>query len=235
MLCWHLLTKEKDYVWARSSLVAHKMRAMELQAGKPQKKGNSRGLASAYNVKELRNRERRVAEQAEKGYEHLSGLALAPAKGHGARAPQAGKARMRLPGGALSRCAAFATRSPALLKNTTAASKALVDRIRRVQLGAMLLREGHVGEDVRLGIIHNGCELRHLRPDLIGDRTPLNTGGLGRLLDECGGDEGGDDSSSALAGMRQHVPHEVHAAALPGRRQNLGDGSLQAHAGRGLH
>jgi transposase len=66
VLCWHLLTKEKDYLWARSSLVAHKMRAMELQAGKPQKKGNSRGLAYAYNVKELRNREMRVAEQAEK-------------------------------------------------------------------------------------------------------------------------------------------------------------------------
>jgi transposase len=71
VLCWHLLTKEKDYLWARPSLVAHKMRAMELQAGKPQKKGNSRGLAYAYNVKELRNRETRVAEQAEKGYEHF--------------------------------------------------------------------------------------------------------------------------------------------------------------------
>ena len=71
VLCWHLLTKVKDYLWARPSLVAHKMRAMELQAGKPQKKGNSRGLAYAYNVKELRNRETRVAEQAEKGYEHF--------------------------------------------------------------------------------------------------------------------------------------------------------------------
>jgi transposase len=71
VLVWHMLTKETDYFWARPSLVAHKMRGMELQAGKPQKKGNSRGPAYAYNVKELRNREMRVAEQAQKSYEHF--------------------------------------------------------------------------------------------------------------------------------------------------------------------
>nr|WP_245501929.1 IS110 family transposase [Mesorhizobium sp. M2A.F.Ca.ET.039.01.1.1] len=41
VLCWHLLTKEEDYLWARPSLVAHKVRSMELQAGKPQKKGRA--------------------------------------------------------------------------------------------------------------------------------------------------------------------------------------------------
>ena len=71
VLVWHMLTKETDYLWARPSLVAHKMRGMELQAGKPQKKGNSRGPAYAYNVKELRNREMRVAEQAQKSYQHF--------------------------------------------------------------------------------------------------------------------------------------------------------------------
>jgi transposase len=71
VLCWHMLTKQGDYLWARSSLVAHKMRSMELQAGKPQKKGNRRGPTYAYNVKELRNQEMRVAEQAQKGYEHF--------------------------------------------------------------------------------------------------------------------------------------------------------------------
>lgn len=55
VLVWHMLTKEKDYLWARPSLVAHKMRGMELQAGKPQKKGNSRGPTYAYHVKELRH------------------------------------------------------------------------------------------------------------------------------------------------------------------------------------
>ena len=71
VLCWHMLTKEEDYLWARPSLLAHKRRALALQAGKPQKKGNSRGPAYAYNVKQLRNQEMRVAEQAEKGYEHF--------------------------------------------------------------------------------------------------------------------------------------------------------------------
>lgn len=71
VLCWHLLTKEEDYLWARPSLVAHMVCGMELQAGKPQKKGNSRGPAYAYKVRELRNQEMRVAEQAQKGYEHL--------------------------------------------------------------------------------------------------------------------------------------------------------------------
>jgi transposase len=71
VLCWHLLTKQEDYLWARPSLVAHKLRGMELQAGRPQKKGNSRGPAFAYNVRELRNQELRLAERAEKSYEHL--------------------------------------------------------------------------------------------------------------------------------------------------------------------
>lgn len=71
VLCWHMLTKEQDYLWARPSLVAHKRRAMELQAGRPQKKGSARGPAYTYNVKTLRTREARVAEQAEKGYEHF--------------------------------------------------------------------------------------------------------------------------------------------------------------------
>ncbi|RUW18942.1 IS110 family transposase, partial [Mesorhizobium sp. M4B.F.Ca.ET.013.02.1.1] len=70
VLVWHMLTKQEDYLWARSSLVAHKMRSLE-QAGKPQKKGNRRGPTYAYNVKELRNQEMRVAEQAQKGYEHF--------------------------------------------------------------------------------------------------------------------------------------------------------------------
>ena len=91
VLVWHMLTKETDYLWARPSLVAHKMRGMELQAGKPQKKGNSRGPAYAYNVKELRNREMRVAEQAQKSYQHfVEAWRPRPPKGH------RGQARERL-------------------------------------------------------------------------------------------------------------------------------------------
>jgi transposase len=93
VLCWHMLMKETDYLWARPSLVAHKRRGMELQAGRPQAKGNSRGPAYAYNVKELRNQEMRVAEQAQKSYEHfVDAWRPRPVKGKGARAPQSGKA-----------------------------------------------------------------------------------------------------------------------------------------------
>jgi len=71
VLVWHMLTKEKDYLWARPSLVAHKMRGMELQAGKPQRKGNSRGPTYAYHVKELRNQEMNIAKKAQASYEHF--------------------------------------------------------------------------------------------------------------------------------------------------------------------
>jgi hypothetical protein len=73
VLCWHLLTKEADYLWARPALVANKLRSMKLQAGMPAKKGNKRGPAYAYNVKELRERETEVARQAERAYEHFVG------------------------------------------------------------------------------------------------------------------------------------------------------------------
>jgi hypothetical protein len=92
----------------------------------------------------------------------------------------------------------------------------------------VLLGEGHVGQHVRFGVVENGGELRDLRPDLVGDGPPLGAGGLGRLLREGSSDEGGDDAAAALAGMRQHLPHEVHAAALPGGTENLRDGGLDA-------
>jgi transposase len=71
VLVWHLLTKEADYLWARPALVAQKVRALELQAGRPARKGNRRGTTYAYNVKELRDREKAIAEQAERAYEQL--------------------------------------------------------------------------------------------------------------------------------------------------------------------
>ena len=64
VLCWHVLTKEQDYLWARPALVANKMRALQLQAGLPQKKGNQRRPAYAYNVKALRGQELTLAQQA---------------------------------------------------------------------------------------------------------------------------------------------------------------------------
>ncbi|WP_353820428.1 hypothetical protein [Mesorhizobium sp.] len=55
-----MLTKEQDYFWVRPALVAAKQRQLALMAGAP----NERGAAYAYNVKELRNREKAAAENA---------------------------------------------------------------------------------------------------------------------------------------------------------------------------
>jgi transposase len=71
VLCWHLLTKDADYQWARPALVANKLRAMELQAGQPARKGNKRGSAYTYNIKELRDREIDLARHAEQAYERF--------------------------------------------------------------------------------------------------------------------------------------------------------------------
>ena len=78
----------------------------------------------------------------------------------------------------------------------------------------MLPREGHVGQHIGLGLIEDGGEFGHLWPDLVGDGTPLQAGGLWRLLGKGGGDEGGDDTAAALAGMGQDVTHEVYAGAV---------------------
>jgi transposase len=71
VLCWHLLTRQEDYLWARPALVAKKTRDMELRAGLPQKKGNRRGPAYAYNVKDLRQQESVLARHAERTYEQF--------------------------------------------------------------------------------------------------------------------------------------------------------------------
>lgn len=71
VLCWHLLTRQEDYLWARPALVAKKTRDMELCAGLPQKKGNRRGPAYAYNVKDLRQQESDLARHAERTYEQF--------------------------------------------------------------------------------------------------------------------------------------------------------------------
>lgn len=80
VLCWHLLTKGEDYLWARPALVAIKTCAMQLQAGHPQQKGSRRGPAYAYNIKALRDREMLIAAQAEQSYERLVTLETTAAK-----------------------------------------------------------------------------------------------------------------------------------------------------------
>ncbi|MGH3093484.1 MAG: IS110 family transposase [Gaiellaceae bacterium] len=71
VLCWHLLTSGEDYAYARPSLVAQKLRALELAAGARSRRGQ-RGSSCAYNLKEVRARERALSEQAELAYTKLT-------------------------------------------------------------------------------------------------------------------------------------------------------------------
>lgn len=69
VLCWHLVTKDQDYAFARPSLTAHKRRKLELAAGAKSKRGPVAGASHDYHVKELRDAEKALVEHAERAYE----------------------------------------------------------------------------------------------------------------------------------------------------------------------
>lgn len=70
VLCWHLITRGEDYAYGRPSLMARKLRRLELRAGMPSRRGQ-RGTTHAYNLKEVRARERALSEQGEIAYKQL--------------------------------------------------------------------------------------------------------------------------------------------------------------------
>jgi len=70
VLCWHMISRGEDYAYARPSLTAQKLRALELRAGMPARRGQ-RGASHAYNLREMRARERALGEQAELVYRQL--------------------------------------------------------------------------------------------------------------------------------------------------------------------
>ncbi|WP_439372688.1 IS110 family transposase [Bradyrhizobium sp. DASA03120] len=67
VVIWHLLAKGESYAWARPLLHAKKLRDLELKAGHKATRGQ-KGPAHAYNIKSLREEERRWVEQAETAY-----------------------------------------------------------------------------------------------------------------------------------------------------------------------
>lgn len=112
-LCWHMITREEDYHFERQSLTAQKLRKLQLRAGMPSRKGQ-KGTAAAYNLKDVRARERAITEQAEQAYRRLvadwqakapaakSGVAAAngarlsrPSTGQAARQAKAPEAALR--------------------------------------------------------------------------------------------------------------------------------------------
>ncbi len=70
VLCWHLIAKGEDYAYGRPSLLTQKLRRLELRAGMPSRRGQ-RGPTHAYNLKEVRARERALSEQGEIAYRKL--------------------------------------------------------------------------------------------------------------------------------------------------------------------
>ena len=79
--------KDEDYAFARPSLTEKKLRALELRAGMPSRRGK-KGKAAAHNLTEVRRRELELSEQAEHAYRQLVAdwQANAPAKKSGVAA-----------------------------------------------------------------------------------------------------------------------------------------------------
>jgi hypothetical protein len=102
------------------------------------------------------------------------------------------------------------------------------DRVGGMQLRPMCRGEAHVGQHVGLRFIHHGGQFRHARAELVGDLAPWRLSGLGVVLGERGGDEGGDHTAALFAGVGQDVAHEMDAAALPGGAEHAFDGGFQS-------
>src|SRR3982750_2562786 len=70
VLCWHMIARGEDYAFARPSLTAKKLRALELQAGMPARRGQ-KGRAAGSSLRDVRAREKALAEQAEQAYRQM--------------------------------------------------------------------------------------------------------------------------------------------------------------------
>ncbi|MDE3131001.1 MAG: hypothetical protein KGL16_07590 [Acidobacteriota bacterium] len=69
-LCWTMIERGEDYAYARPSLTDRKLRALELRAGMPSRRGQ-KGAAARYNLKDVRRLEAETAKQAERAYRQL--------------------------------------------------------------------------------------------------------------------------------------------------------------------
>jgi hypothetical protein len=76
-----------------------------------------------------------------------------------------------------------------------------------MDLRPVVLREGREREHVGLGLVHQRGELGQPRAQRVGDPSPLRRGGLGVVLGEGGGNEGGDDAAASnQVGVRNPTP-----------------------------
>ncbi|MFL5860734.1 MAG: IS110 family transposase [Solirubrobacteraceae bacterium] len=70
VLCWTMIERGEDYAFARPSLTDKKLRALELRAGMPSRRGQ-KGKAAAYSLKDVRRLEREIAQHGEVAYRQL--------------------------------------------------------------------------------------------------------------------------------------------------------------------
>ena len=110
-----------------------------------------------------------------------------------------------------------------------------LDRVGAVQLGAVLAREGHVGQHVVLAGVHEIGQLGPARTQLFGDLVPCFARMFAVGLFEGLADRSRDDGVLAAGDMGQRVAHPVNAAALPGGFEHAGDGGLEAGMGIADH
>lgn len=73
VLIWHVLATDQDYVYARPAFTAMKLRKVALKAGAPRAYGKA-GPGRDYWIKEIREREARYVESAERAYERMGGV-----------------------------------------------------------------------------------------------------------------------------------------------------------------
>jgi hypothetical protein len=94
VLTWHVLHDGVDYRWSRPSLVAKKVRALELRAGAPHRRPGGHGTLTA-DHDALRALERATLERAEAAYVSLvrARAADAPAAKRGATGEARAEAR----------------------------------------------------------------------------------------------------------------------------------------------
>src|SRR6266536_4315278 len=113
VLCWHMITRGEDYAFARPSLTAKKLRALELKAGHRPRRGQ-KGNAAAYSLKDVRAREKQMAEHAERAYRQLVAdwQAKAPRQQVGAAA--ANGTRLSRPSGGATAARQASVPEPAL-------------------------------------------------------------------------------------------------------------------------
>ncbi len=71
MLCWQLLTREQDYAYQRPTLVARKLRTLQLRAGEPHVATPPPPASQRTTAGQHAARERQLAEQAEHAYRRL--------------------------------------------------------------------------------------------------------------------------------------------------------------------